>query len=113
MWEVGCLSCGDLTPWEDTYKILEEGKEVGSCQLCGGLLKPATVSFGQSLPADVLAEAQRQCRNCTLLLCIGSSLAVYPAAGLPELAKSTGGKLVIINREPTPLDGIADLTFRG
>lgn len=113
MWKVGCLSCGHTSPWEDFFQLLEEEKEVGNCHQCGGLLKPATVSFGQSLPVDVLDEAQHQCRQCSLLLCIGSSLAVYPAARLPEIARSTGAKLVIVNREPTPLDSIADLTIRG
>ena len=61
MWEVSCLSCGNITPWEEIFKVLEEDKDVENCHLCGGLLKPATVSFGQSLPAGVLAEAQRQC----------------------------------------------------
>jgi NAD-dependent deacetylase len=113
MWKVGCLSCGHISPWEEFYQLLEEEKEVGNCHKCGGLLKPATVSFGQSLPADVLNEAQYQCTQCALLLCIGSSLAVYPAARLPEIAKSAGAKLAIINREPTPLDGVADVTIRG
>ena len=113
MWKVGCLSCGHTLPWEEIFGILEEEKKVGNCHQCGGLLKPATVSFGQSLPADVLDEAQHQCRQCSLLLCIGSSLAVYPAARLPEIARSAGAKLVIVNREPTPLDSIADLTIRG
>lgn len=113
MWKVGCLSCGNISPWEDFFQLLEEGKEVGDCSQCGGLLKPATVSFGQSLPMDVLEEAQHQCRQCSLLLCIGSSLAVYPAARMPEIAKSAGAKLIIVNREPTPLDSIADLAIRG
>jgi len=113
MWKVGCLSCGHITPWEGYYEILEEGKEVGDCSQCGGLLKPATVSFGQSLPMDVLNEAQDLCSRCSLLLCIGSSLAVYPAARLPEIAKNAGAKLIIVNREPTPLNGIADLAIMG
>ncbi|NLJ57018.1 MAG: NAD-dependent protein deacylase [Firmicutes bacterium] len=113
MWKVGCLSCGDISPWEDFFQLLEEEKEIENCRLCGGLLKPATVSFGQSLPADVLNEAQHQCTQCKLLLCIGSSLAVYPAARLPEVAKNAGAKLAIVNREPTPLDRIADVAIKG
>ncbi|NLX90055.1 MAG: NAD-dependent deacylase [Firmicutes bacterium] len=113
MWEVRCLSCNDLYPWEDILKLLEEGKEVHNCRLCGGLLKPTTVSFGQSLPEGALREAQRLSGRCDLLLCIGSSLVVYPAAYLPEQAKRGGAKLVILNREPTPLDRIADLVIHG
>ena len=113
MWEVRCLSCNFYYPWKEIYNLLEEGKEVGNCHQCGGLLKPATVSFGQSLPAETLREAQRCSMDCDLFICIGSSLVVYPAAQLPETAKNSGAKLVIINRERTPLDGIADLNIRG
>jgi len=113
MWEVRCLSCNDVYAWDDIFQLLEEGKEVHNCRLCGGLLKPATVSFGQSLPERALREAQRLSERCDLFLCIGSSLVVYPAAYLPEQAKNSGAKLVILNREPTPLDGIADLVIHG
>ncbi len=113
MWEVRCLSCNYFYPWEEVFNLLEEGREVDNCHQCGGLLKPATVSFGQSLPVKTLQEAQRCSMNCDLLLCIGSSLVVYPAAQLPETAKNSGAKLVIINRESTPLDSIADLSIRG
>ncbi len=113
MWEVRCLSCNDIYTWNDIFQLLEEGKEVHSCRQCGGLLKPATVSFGQSLPERALREAQRLSERCDLFLCIGSSLVVYPAAYLPEQAKNSGAKLVILNREPTPLDGIADLVISG
>jgi NAD-dependent deacetylase len=113
MWEVRCLSCSELYPWEDILALLEEDKEVHNCERCGGLLKPTTISFGQSLPENVLREAQELCRNCDLLICIGSSLVVYPAASLPEQAKNGGAKLAILNREPTPLDRIADLVIHG
>jgi NAD-dependent deacetylase len=113
MWEVRCLSCSELYSWEDILSLLEEGKEVYNCKRCGGLLKPTTISFGQSLPENVLREAQVLSERCDLLICIGSSLVVYPAAYLPEQAKNGGAKLVILNREPTPLDGIADLVIRG
>ncbi len=113
MWEVRCLSCGELYSWKEILNLLEEGKEVFDCQNCGGLLKPTTVSFGQSLPERVLGEAQELSGHCRLFICIGSSLVVYPAAYLPDQAKNQGARLVIINREPTPLDGIADLIMRG
>ena len=67
MWEVRCLSCNDLYSWEDILNLLKEGKEVYNCGRCGGLLKPTTVSFGQSLPENVLREAQRQSGRCDLL----------------------------------------------
>ncbi|NLL20570.1 MAG: NAD-dependent deacylase [Firmicutes bacterium] len=113
MWEVRCLSCNALYDWEEILSALEEGKHVEDCGYCGGLLKPATVSFGQSLPLQTLKDAQEYCMSCDLLICIGSSLVVYPAAGLPELAKNSGARLVIINRESTPKDRIADLVIRG
>lgn len=113
MWEVRCLSCNDCYSWKEIFNLLEEGKEVPDCQKCGGLLKPATVSFGQSLPLETLREAQRVSMDCELFICIGSSLVVYPAAQLPETAKNAGAKLAIINRESTPLDRIADLNIKG
>ncbi len=75
-------------------------------------MKPATVSFGQNLPADVLSEAQRLSAESDFYLAIGSSLVVQPAAGLPVFAKSRGAFLVILNRDETPLDGIADAVVR-
>ena len=113
MWEVRCLTCGMAYPWEDILRRLEEGGEVEDCKSCGGHLKPTTVSFGQSLPEKVLQEAYRYTLTSDLFICIGSSLAVYPAASLPERAKEAGARLVIINREPTPVDGTADLVIAG
>jgi NAD-dependent deacetylase len=113
MWEVRCLSCNYLYPWKEIFNLLEEEEYVHNCGHCGGLLKPATVSFGQSLPAKTLQDAQHFSTSCDLFLCIGSSLVVYPAAQLPELAKNAGAKLVIINRESTPLDRVADLVIQG
>ena len=113
MWEVRCLSCNDFYSWEDILNLLKEDKEVHNCHSCGGFLKPTTVSFGQSLPENVLMEAQELGDACDLYICIGSSLVVYPAAYLPEQAKNKGAKLVILNREATPLDGTADLVIRG
>ncbi len=113
MWEVRCLSCGRLYQWESLFLKLEEGLEVEDCQSCGGLLKPATISFGQSLSEAVLEQARRHTLESELFICMGSSLVVYPAASFPEMAKQAGAKLVIINRETTPLDGIADLVIHG
>ena len=113
MWEVRCLSCQEVYTWQEIYNLLEAGEEVPACRRCGGLIKPTVISFGQSLSADVLSGAQTACSRCDLLLCIGSSLVVYPAASLPALAKKEGAKLVIINREPTPYDQTADLVLHG
>lgn len=111
MWQVRCLDCHRLYPWEDIFELLQQRTDVHNCESCGGLLKPATVSFGQSLPEDVMEKARHYCLECDLLLCMGSSLVVYPAASYPQLAKSKGAKLVIINREPTPQDDTADLVI--
>ncbi len=82
---------------------------VAPCAECGGIVKTATISFGQSMPEREMRLAQQQTMQCDLFVVVGSSLVVYPAAGFPELAKDLGAKLVIVNREPTPLDPIADL----
>lgn len=111
MWEVRCLTCNKPYAWEEVYQRLLDGAEVEDCSSCGGLLKPATVSFGQSLPEDALEKSHRYSVESDLFISIGSSLVVYPAASFPELAKNRGAKLVIINRDPTPLDEIADLVI--
>ena len=79
---------------------------------CGGFIKTATVSFGQAMPAAEMRRAETLTRQCDLFLAVGSSLVVWPAAGLPMLAKRNGAALVIINRDPTEFDGIADLVVR-
>ncbi|MCG8649642.1 MAG: NAD-dependent protein deacylase, partial [Pirellulales bacterium] len=83
------------------------------CPECGGLLKPATISFGQAMPQAVLQAAEDRARECDVFLAVGSSLVVYPAALLPVIAKRSGARLVIGNREPTPLDDTADCVVRG
>jgi len=81
------------------------------CDLCGGIIKTAVISFGQAMPEREMRRAQQAVQECDLCLSIGSSLVVYPAAGFPALAKQLGAKLVILNREPTELDGMADLVL--
>jgi NAD-dependent deacetylase len=81
--------------------------EVPECPECGGFLKHATISFGQALPRDVLGEAIRLSQTCDLFFALGSSLVVEPAATLPRMAKASGARLVIINRDPTDQDGSA------
>ena len=107
--QIGCLECGARV---DADPLIEQFNATGLvpiCTKCGGKTKHATVSFGQSLPADVLREASRWAREADLFLAMGSSLVVEPAASLPRLAKESGGRLVILNRDPTPLDPWADL----
>ncbi len=111
MWKVRCLDCGKDYPWEEAYRLLEQGEIPGNCPDCGGLFKPATIAFGQQLPVHTLKEAQERSRSCDLFISIGSSLVVYPAALMPQMAKESGAALVIINREPTPFDDIADLVI--
>lgn len=111
--EVACLGCdwrADADPLVSQFLTTER---VPDCPACGGLLKHATISFGQNLPPDVLDEASSWAIECELFLAIGSSLVVHPAAGLPILAKESGARLVIVNRDETPLDGIADAVIRG
>lgn len=110
--QIGCLSCErrwDADPW--VRQFLETDR-VPDCPECGGLLKHTTVSFGQALPETVLEAAAEATQQADLFLALGSSLVVYPAAGLPELAANRGARLVIINREETPLDRLADAILR-
>jgi NAD-dependent deacetylase len=82
------------------------------CRSCGGLVKTAVVSFGQAMPPGIMERAQTETLAADLFLVLGSSLTVYPAAGLPALAAEAGIPLVIVNRDPTPQDGLADLVLR-
>jgi NAD-dependent deacetylase len=110
---VACLACGRCYAAALIQDRLLAGCEVPTCDACGGMLKAATVSFGQPLARDVLAEAWRLARECDLLLVLGSSLVVQPAAALPEVAAAAGAAVVIVNREATPLDGLATHVLRG
>ena len=107
-----CLSCREEFPMEEIQKRLHE-ELPPRCERCGGLLKPATVLFGESLPQEALEEAMKLSRESDLFLALGSSLVVYPAAHLPLLAKESGARLVIINLDPTPLDSKADVVIYG
>lgn len=107
--EASCLSCGDRISSDEACERVKAGEPAPECRKCGGLLKPATISFGQPMPAEILAQAELAARGCDLFLAVGSSLVVHPAAMLPVIAKRAGARLVILNRDPTPLDEIADL----
>ena len=105
-----CLQCGKTFEYPQIAAVVQRG-EVPKCPLCGGIVKPRIVFYGEALDADLLSRAERDLRKADLLLVLGSSLTVNPAAMLPELTLSAGGKLVIVNRQPTPLDAEASLRF--
>ena len=109
--EVICLSCQEIWPWEHAYERLIKGEEAPVCEKCGGLLKPNTISFGQSLNAAVLNRSFALAEECDFMLILGSSLVVEPAASIPRVAKqgNSGAWLAIITQSATPLDGLADL----
>lgn len=108
-----CLDCArryELDWVREKFIAIEE--TAPDCPDCGGYIKTATVSFGQSMPADDMRRAEQLSANCDVFLVVGSSLVVWPAAALPLAAKRRGAQLVIVNREPTEFDSIADLVVR-
>lgn len=107
-----CLSCNTRYELTQLRQQFEETGSVASCNLCQGLIKTATISFGQNMPEAEMARAQQLVEACDLMIVLGSSLTVYPAAGFPQYAKQLGAKLVIVNREPTDQDELADLVIR-
>lgn len=111
--ESACLGCGDRRPMTQTLDRVRTGEPDPACLACGGILKSATISFGQNLDARDLARAEDASSSCDLFLAIGTSLTVYPVARLPELAMNAGARLVILNAEATPLDDRAHAVLRG
>lgn len=106
--EVECLSCGDRGPMRAALRRVDAGEADPSCLRCGGILKSATISFGQQLDPMVVRGAVAASAECDLFLAVGSSLTVYPAAALVEVASRAGARVVIVNAQPTPYDPIAD-----
>tara|TARA_B100000482_G_scaffold58391_1_gene40306 strand:+ start:560 stop:1285 length:726 start_codon:yes stop_codon:yes gene_type:complete len=106
-----CLDCQLRYDLNELKESFLRTKEPPRCSECNGLIKTATISFGQPMPEEEMIIAQKKSINCDLFICIGTSLAVFPAADLPVLAKETGSKLIIINNEPTQMDHIADLVI--
>ncbi len=106
-----CLDCGIRYELKPIKKDFLENETVPYCDSCGGIIKTATISFGQSMPEEGMQIAQRKTLGCDLFITIGTSLVVYPAAGFPKLAKEIGANLIIINNEPTDFDPIADLVI--
>jgi NAD-dependent deacetylase len=109
---IACVDCGERFEPEPLLAAFRQQQAVPPCPSCGtGRLKSATVSFGQNLPAETLEAASELARESDLFLAIGSSLVVYPAAGLPQVASRSGAKLVIINRDATEQDAVADVVL--
>ncbi len=108
-----CLDCDRRYELQWVHDKYAAGANCAPDCACGGYIKTATVSFGQAMPADAMARAEQLTNACDLFVAIGSSLVVWPAAGFPLMAKQNGAALVIINREPTDFDSIADLVVRG
>jgi NAD-dependent deacetylase len=111
--DVVCLACGERAPMERALARVRAGEEDPPCRTCGGILKSATISFGQSLVPGDIARAQQAARGCDLLLAIGTKLSVWPVAGVVPIAKEAGARVVILNAEPTEMDALADLVLRG
>jgi NAD-dependent deacetylase len=106
-----CLDCGERYEIGDLRATFERDGAVPPCDKCLGHVKTATVSFGQAMPVLAMQRAQQETLTADLFIVLGSSLVVYPAAGFPQIAKENGASLVIVNREETPLDRIADLVL--
>ena len=104
-----CLDCGRRVEIPDIRAHFDAHGEVPDCAGCGGIVKTATISFGQPMPQDEMLRAEAATLACDLMLVMGSSLAVYPAAGFPLMAKRGGARLAILNRDETPQDRFADL----
>jgi NAD-dependent deacetylase len=112
MREAMCMACGWRGPMGPVLDRVRGGEDDPACERCGGILKSATVSFGQPLDPEVIDRAMRAAESADLLLAVGTSLQVYPAAGIVPLAKRSGSRVVIVNAQPTPFDSLADALFR-
>lgn len=110
---VACLSCGETAPMERALERVRGGEEDPACRSCGGILKSATISFGQSLVAEDIERAFAAAEACDVLLALGTSLTVQPVSRLVPTAKQAGAAVVILNAEPTPYDGLADAVVAG
>jgi len=113
MHETVCLTCADRRPMRAALDRVAAGEEDPPCEVCGGILKSATISFGQPLDTDVLMAARDAVLSCDLMLAVGSSLSVQPAAGLVGLAAQAGATVVICNASETPYDSLATVVLRG
>ena len=112
MRKVVCMSCGMTAPMRKALDRVRAGEADPPCRDCGGILKSATISFGQALVPEVIDAAMRVAAEADLFLSVGTSLQVYPVAGVLPLARGAGAKIIIVNAEATPFDDIADAVFR-
>lgn len=110
--KVVCMACGMNAPMQKALDRVRAGEEDPPCRDCGGILKSATISFGQALVPEVIERALRAAGEADLFFAVGTSLQVYPIAGTVPTARAARAKIVILNAEPTPFDGIADVVFR-
>jgi len=110
--EVMCMNCGWRGPMQPVLERMAAGEDDPACERCRGILKSATISFGQQLVPEVIERAMRAAEQADLLLAVGTSLQVYPVAGAVPVAKAAGARVVIVNAEPTPFDEIADAVLR-
>jgi NAD-dependent deacetylase len=108
-----CMSCGWRGPMQETLERVRAGEEDPPCRLCGGILKSATISFGQALVPEVIDRALRVAAEADVFLSVGTSLQVYPVAGAVPMAKSAGARVIILNAQETPFDNIADAVLQG
>ena len=113
MHEVVCLACGERAPMERALARVRAGEADPPCRSCRGILKSATISFGQGLVQDDLFRAQQAAESCDLMLAVGTKLSVYPIAGVVPVAKRAGARVVILNAEPTEMDELAGVVLRG
>jgi len=113
MREVTCLTCGERAPMERALERVIAGEEDPACRSCGGILKSATISFGQALVQADLARAGQAARRSDLMLTVGTKLAVWPIAGVVPTARDAGARVVIVNAQPTDMDELAHAVLRG
>lgn len=106
-----CLNCGKRVEMDTVSSEFSGTGQVGPCTDCGGIIKSATISFGQMMPEEPMRRAEQETLACDLFIVLGSSLTVYPAAGFPAMAYENGSKLVIVNQQPTEMDTIADVVI--
>jgi NAD-dependent deacetylase len=113
MLDVVCMACDERAPMERALARVRAGEEDPACRSCGGILKSATISFGQGLVAEDLQRAQRAAHQCDLMLAVGTKLSVWPVAGVVPTAKEAGARVAILNAEPTEMDALGDAVIRG
>jgi len=112
MLEVACLSCDERAPMERALMRVRAGEEDPACKSCGGILKSATISFGQGLVQEDLDRSQEAAETCDLMLAVGTTLGVYPIANVVPVAKDAGARIVIVNGSPTEMDQLADAVLQ-